>query len=111
MGDTCDESCTPGAKRWVACEGCGRHVRAADEVCPFCARRAPSRLRHALVAAAFFGATTIAGCAYGPPPDDFRDTSDDAADSAGDVTGDADTSANADSDPADGDLGGADGGD
>lgn len=108
MGDACDGGCAPGTKRWVACEGCGRHVKIDDEACPFCAQRAPSRLRSALVAAAFFGATTIAGCAYGPPPDDFRDTND-AADVAGDVTGDADTSAIADTVPEDGDLGGADG--
>lgn len=68
MGDTCEGGCDR-ERPLVACEGCGRHMLRDEASCPFCAR-APSRLRGALVAAAFFGSAAIAGCAYGPPPDD-----------------------------------------
>lgn len=57
----------------VPCDCCGRHVRRGSSRCPFCSRARPSRLRSAIVAAAFFGSAAIAGCAYGPPPDDEED--------------------------------------
>jgi hypothetical protein len=69
--DDCHGDCTsPRARPLVACESCGRHVRRDAASCPFCTRATPSRLRGAIVAAAFFGSAAIAGCAYGPPPDD-----------------------------------------
>ncbi len=81
MGDNgeCAGGCGPQPRPLVACDGCGRHVLRDAERCPFCARSGPSRLRGALVAAAFFGSAAIAGCAYGPPPDDFDSSDADAA--------------------------------
>lgn len=63
------------------CDGCARHVRADEVVCPFCRREreatiaAPAAFARVSRAAVFAGATAISGCwsgssagAEGPPP-------------------------------------------
>jgi len=63
--------------RFIACEGCGRHVRQGDEACPFCGAAAPPAppvervLGRGLSRAAMFAAGTagvvvaMADCGYG----------------------------------------------
>ncbi len=72
--------------RLVACEGCARHVRTDEELCPFCGagviaptqalRPLPGRLGRAamFVAGAAVVAATATACGgtplYGAPPED-----------------------------------------
>ena len=71
------EPCVGPCRPLVACAACGRHYKQQESACPFCtSSRGIGPIQRAVVAAAFFGTAAIAGCAYGPPPDDFEDTMD-----------------------------------
>lgn len=60
-----------------ACDGCGRHVRANDERCPFCARArgglSATATKVAAVAATIAVGVALSACYGGPPRHDNLD--------------------------------------
>jgi hypothetical protein len=101
---------------FAPCEGCGRHIRVSEDICPFCdastsptfrARAAAAGPNKRLSRAALYmfgaaSATAVAGCSssesttpvYGAPADtNFLEASGDTADAGADTASavDADT--------------------